>query len=267
MRCAKSNSICAFVQKNELSQDDCRCYQNRFGFQEDVERCRNHFLITYLSKDEIFNVLHWRIDVIHYWLIQHDNDFYPDGTKKETHFHLLIQCKNAHSVTGICKWFPKRQNTFSEPVKNLNACLRYLIHLDDKDKSLYSLDDVICSSDNAFCKFRLACEKNDYCNYDEQLILSLISGNIELTDLLKLKPSLVISHYSNISKFVNDVERNDKYMAMIKEKDYYQQQAMYFENQYNKIKAKYDELSEFCNAFEYLKLKRDILDSECEVFF
>lgn len=78
----------------------------------------------------------------------HDKDVYADGDKKneikKPHWHILLCFQNARFFNSVAKEFATfgviEQNLNS--VKNLNSAVRYLCHLDEKDKAKYELKDL-----------------------------------------------------------------------------------------------------------------------------
>lgn len=71
------------------------------------------------------------------YAINHDKDI-----DTEAHTHFVIDYATPRSITTVANVFGVEPN-FIEVVRNKKGMLRYLIHLDDKDKFQYDPDEVI----------------------------------------------------------------------------------------------------------------------------
>lgn len=91
-----------------------------------------------------------------YWTILHDKDISDIGLPKKPHFHLVIhmtrsrRLKNAvikclANSLDICK-----DRIHCIPSYDLEKDIRYLCHLDDANKYLYSYDDVVTNDGDSF---------------------------------------------------------------------------------------------------------------------
>lgn len=111
-----------------------------------IVRTRNFEYISYLPleiiKRELLNET-----VLHYAYVFHDKDMNDDNSLKQPHYHIVITYVDAKTLPSrfkITRALDKIycKNTRVEAVENLRLSLRYLIHLDDKDKYQYSLKDI-----------------------------------------------------------------------------------------------------------------------------
>lgn len=80
--------------------------------------------------------------------ILHDRDTYNEdsethkaGERKKEHYHLVIELKNPRTRNGMARELGVNKQAF-EPCESLKKSKRYLMHLDDDDKTLYELDEV-----------------------------------------------------------------------------------------------------------------------------
>lgn len=88
-----------------------------------------------------------------YWAILHDRDFDADGERKHLHWHLVLHMRRSRRVKnavikgvanalGVCK---DRVHVLQS--YDLETDIRYLMHLDDEDKTLYPLDEVLTNDE------------------------------------------------------------------------------------------------------------------------
>lgn len=86
-----------------------------------------------------------------YWTILHDSDFDDDGNRKRLHWHLVIRMKRSRRIKnavikGVAKSFGIEKERVSVLFSyDLETDIRYLMHLDDEEKTLYPMEDVITS--------------------------------------------------------------------------------------------------------------------------
>lgn len=118
-------------------------------------RGRLFSLITYASEKDIECVASIHAEQIRYWCyILHDKDLNEDGTIKEPHYHVLIDCYNANSESGVKKWFAwckdkegKHVNTLCEVGQDRCYLTDYLTHKNEADKYHYEEIEIARYSD------------------------------------------------------------------------------------------------------------------------
>ena len=143
---------------------------------------------------------------IQYAYIKHDKDTNDDGTIKKTHYHLRIFYKDKKSISAWAKFFNVNQNDI-QILTDKRLSIRYLIHIDSKDKFLYNYDDIVTNFDisNYFLD-----KKNE--SDDILLIINYIKsikGHLPLSSILNfcLDNDLWSSYrrnYSILKDFVNE---------------------------------------------------------------
>lgn len=79
-------------------------------------------------------------DIVVY-LINHDKDFNEQGEIAETHTHIYLEYANPRKITTVANLLGVEPN-FIEVVRNKKGYLRYLTHMDEKDKHRYQVDEV-----------------------------------------------------------------------------------------------------------------------------
>lgn len=80
------------------------------------------------------------------YYILHNCDANPDGTLKKPHYHILLAFENPRSIKSVERFCEEigAANGVVQQVQCLKGYARYLCHLDNPDKHLYSQEDVIC---------------------------------------------------------------------------------------------------------------------------
>lgn len=73
----------------------------------------------------------------------HDRDLNPDGTKKKPHHHIMLMFDGKKTVQQAKAIFESIGAVGCEAVNSTRGQARYLCHLDNPDKELYSVKDVI----------------------------------------------------------------------------------------------------------------------------
>lgn len=82
----------------------------------------------------------------------HDKDVNPSGEPKKSHYHIMLMFegnKSQEQIDSMLKDLNLAANGYYETVASLRGYARYLCHLDNPEKYLYSINDVIslCGSD------------------------------------------------------------------------------------------------------------------------
>lgn len=89
----------------------------------------------------------------------HDSDLTDDGTStKKPHYHIILAYKHPTTFNNVCNFVSDglNQNKKVIPIQDLLAYYRYLAHLDNPEKSQYSVDDIV-----TYCGFKTPREKMD----------------------------------------------------------------------------------------------------------
>lgn len=118
-------------------------------YQSD-KRSRNFSLISYLDEIHIQMVLCEHANHIKACAyIYHDRDLKEDGTKKESHRHILLCLYNQRYESSIHNWFNRFENddgdlinTHTQVCRDISNTYRYLTHKNAKDKVQYSQDEI-----------------------------------------------------------------------------------------------------------------------------
>lgn len=170
-----------------------------------------------------------------YAYILHNQDIDKTGNIKKEHWHVLIAVgKNQLWSSAICKELGIEHN-YIRKVRNFDRALEYLIHLNDSNKHLYSIDEVYGS-----LKVRLSALINSSDKTEDEKIIDIVDmlNNINLR--LSMKEYVV----QCAEMGVYDVLRRSGYIGVrmldehnqeILEKQYRErQEALTWSNAYSK---------------------------------
>lgn len=90
-------------------------------------------------------------DIIDSWHVPvalsplHDSDVNADGTEKKAHRHLIIAGESKKSYNQVLEMVAQLHGAKKvQPVRDMRAMVRYLVHMDNPEKTQYSLEDVKC---------------------------------------------------------------------------------------------------------------------------
>jgi hypothetical protein len=119
----------------------------------------------------------------------HDNDMHDDGTQKKPHWHIILMFPTVKSIPQVIDLLSPFGIHHVEVVHSRKVYTRYLCHLDDPDKALYSENDVLCISGatydttpdltaddivrlkleiQRFCRENTITEYSDLCHYCDE---------------------------------------------------------------------------------------------------
>lgn len=73
--------------------------------------------------------------------ILHDKDCDDDGVLKKAHYHVIVNFKQARWNTALAKELDIKTN-YMQQIKNNDAMMEYLIHLNDEDKHQYDVSEI-----------------------------------------------------------------------------------------------------------------------------
>ena len=158
-----------------------------------------YFTIELYDKSENIN-FNDKIELIKkydYAYIKHDKD------NVKAHYHCVVMFNNYRYLNAISDEFGIPPN-YIEKVRNLDAILQYLIHLNDKSKYQYDLKDVIGSAD-AITKLNKAYKNNGL--EEENKVLDLIQY-IDSNEYITY--SRFVKYACSIGRF--DIVRRSQYL-------------------------------------------------------
>lgn len=105
-----------------------------------------------LSLKKLFNTLKSVYQFVA--IIEHDQDVNDDGTPKTKHYHTVITTKRMRKGTllnDLTELLDIPSNCISiDRVKSMRGALRYLIHMDDDDKTQYAPFMVLTNNESYY---------------------------------------------------------------------------------------------------------------------
>lgn len=110
------------------------------------DRHRLFSIILYKDTDtyNINNILKNIKGYRYYAYILHNKDLTKDLELKKSHYHIIIKTDNACTLDALSKKIGVPVN-YIQFIRNERSYIRYLIHVDDEDKTQYSLNEIQCS--------------------------------------------------------------------------------------------------------------------------
>lgn len=186
------------------------------------------FGLTYAKLEDVYRTLSFHVNG-NFAYILHNRDIhtrFDDGSVicKVPHTHIYFYDGGRHTVTAVEKWFKgltdekgREVNTFFEPAVSERGCLRYLLHLDDNDKTAYQLKECHISSYTMGNKLFDAC--SDSGNPTTRKIDTLIAfakSEINYIEACKRCPELFLNNSMNVRnlvrRFSHDLGIADRYI-------------------------------------------------------
>lgn len=87
--------------------------------------------------EQVINALN---DCRFFAYIYHDSDVDDMGLRKSKHLHFVAE--DRHTLKNWAERFGIPENMFEFP-RSMRGSIRYLIHIDDKDKFQYRFEDIV----------------------------------------------------------------------------------------------------------------------------
>ena len=101
------------------------------------------------SEEQIDEFLNKTKGDIMVYLINHDNDLDKNGELVETHTHIYLEYTNPRKITTVANLLEVETN-FIEVIRNKKGYLRYLTHMDEKDKYRYQANEVYTNHNQSY---------------------------------------------------------------------------------------------------------------------
>jgi hypothetical protein len=83
------------------------------------------------------------------FIINHDKCINEAGEKVEPHTHIYLEYSNPRKISTVANLLEVESN-FIEIVRNKKGFLRYLTHMDEKQKHVYNADEVYTNSTQTY---------------------------------------------------------------------------------------------------------------------
>lgn len=129
----------------EYQQSDGWVFYNfrstKFVFELYPDNENQQSVIDYIN-------LFGRLENFIYRYILHDKDIKKDGSPTKPHYHLYLETDRRYTASKLLDKIGLDDNKWVMECDSKSAFLRYLIHYDNPDKHLYSIDSVHTNIDN-----------------------------------------------------------------------------------------------------------------------
>lgn len=158
-------------------------------------------IVSYRTLEEVQEVLRANANKIrHYAYIKHDKDTDENGVLRDTHFHILLNTKNANTYQGVNKWFNARDqnaNTFTQRILDKESAFDYLTHKNDVSKYQYEDSEIKTDSIDYW--------KNQEKEDTVVSIINDIQNGKKLKDLYPIYGKDLVYHYKDIMFFIREM--------------------------------------------------------------
>lgn len=196
-----------------------------------TKQSRNFNIVTYLDPETLNTKLadHWEKINWYAWII-HDSDYidpyHKESGYKKTHTHLVLVSRSPITIKTVKNWLfdpITNQNSFVEFTCNVNGACRYLMHLDDPQKTQYDRN-LIHTTREDFDNFINS--NDDGCDIYREAVFDLLNGWDDLS-LVEKYGNIYIRYRYYIELTAKNIKR--EYKAR---QDYEQNYWRYLENDY-----------------------------------
>lgn len=182
-------------------------------------RYRHMNLVLYCSETELARMLRvYNERITRFVYVVHNRDYYDrdiyndknelihrKGDEEIIHIHLLVSFYNACSCSSVKKLFSTEvDKPRVEPITDLFAMYRYLMHLDDKEKAQYTEDELV-SNDSAYYQDLLPNGVSTDSDGRANEIVALILKNVNPRIIGRRYGRDAIIHYRNYKDFADSV--------------------------------------------------------------
>lgn len=149
----------------------------------------------------LIDTLNNSTDILEYYGIIHDSDFKDTGEIKKPHIHLYVGFEDYGRYTiEKCREFFKPLTSRVNSVKSIKLAIQYLVHLNDRNKYQYDINDIFTNNKDKMLKQFQEKEK-DLNELLELFIKKIydfeITSNTNIIDFFKVNNKLnyCVSHY------------------------------------------------------------------------
>ena len=183
---------------------------------KDKKRYYNFLLVLYKEdKDfkEQFKVLKTLGQLI--W-IEHNKDFTEEGKKKKSHYHFILNLKNALTISNLSKKVGCKENMIEPVKKSVKSCLRYLIHYDDEKQYQYDPSEVKSNSEKLLKKFKDSINEEEPSEVKAEAIEVIIDNFNNYISLKDISPIIresgqwtyFLRYFTYFSKYIEQHNRD-----------------------------------------------------------
>jgi len=165
------------------------------------------------SEDKIQEFLNRTKGDIKVFIINHDKDTNEHGEVVEPHTHIYLEYVNPRKVSTVANLLEVEPN-FIEIIRNKKGYLRYLTHMDQKDKHRYKADEVYT---NSTVSYEITVLGNAMS--DKEIAEYIIQGKgIELLGVVsasKLRTIQSFLHFDNSNQMLDEIRTLNSKMQYV----------------------------------------------------
>ena len=166
------------------------------------------------SEDKIQEFLNRTKGDIKVFIINHDKDYNEEtGEVVEPHTHIYLEYVNPRKVSTVANLLEVEPN-FIEIIRNKKGYLRYLTHMDQKDKHRYKADEVYT---NSTVSYEITVLGNAMS--DKEIAEYIIQGKgIELLGVVsasKLRTIQSFLHFDNSNQMLDEIRTLNSKMQYV----------------------------------------------------
>lgn len=184
------------------------------------------------NKKEIEEFLNKTNGDITVFIINHDKDTNETGEKVEVHTHIYLEYTNPRKITTVANLLEVEAN-FVEIVRNKKGYLRYLTHMDEKEKHIYEAEEVYTNSSQTY---ELTVRGNSMSDKEVAEMIKEGKG-VELLGVVsasRLRTIQSFLHFDNSNMMLNEIRSlNDKMNKILDVVDNVEKIAVGFANGIN----------------------------------
>lgn len=120
-----------------------------------------------------------------YFMILHDKDIDEDGQLKKEHVHILLEFPNPRRIKSVMREMCVLEENLVNPVTSKKGYIRYLTHIDDKDKYQYKQSNIQtnCKTD---VERAYKCDKDSIEQAEYMLNYICANPNSSITELSRV---------------------------------------------------------------------------------
>lgn len=148
--------------------------------------------VTYTIEDIVSILEDWtKTKYFHYYVIAHDSD------SENVHFHIVIEFKKNSQgrFSQLKEKFPYGQ--IDNCKYGVKACVQYLVHMNNPEKTQYSWDSVITNSPERLVLHKVP-GKTTLDMKAQSVINKILSGEIREFQIEQIEPEIYIQHNRRI---------------------------------------------------------------------
>ncbi len=173
-----------------------------------------------LTLEQVVNKI--KHETHYYFGINHDKDITENGEIRKSHFHIVLKLKTKRTKNGLLKRLAQlleidKTRISARITKSQDLMIRYLIHLDNKDKYQYSPSEILTNrKDILNLAIKGEIEREDLTAENLILTVERFGGN-----KLKIMSEIGLKNYQRfrgaILDIINQLE-NDQHLLTMEQK-------------------------------------------------